>query len=176
MDPYRSPTDSGNMGLRASDAEREQTATLLREHYTDGRLTLEELQDRLDRAYTATTVGDLETLTSDLPVHRSAGTGPSTPIHPSPASSEWKRRRDRVLAYVVLMLFLIGIWAASGMQGSFWPIWPILVGGFIVARDVLGLSHSGFRHDRRRAERHQRRIARHQRRMDRRFGPRNDEE
>ena len=53
--------------LRASDDDRERVAAQLREHMTDGRLTLDELSERLDGAYHARTVGELEELTRDLP-------------------------------------------------------------------------------------------------------------
>jgi DUF1707 SHOCT-like domain len=53
--------------LRASDAERERTALALRDAAAEGRLTLEELAGRLDRALTAGTRGELEPLTADLP-------------------------------------------------------------------------------------------------------------
>ena len=45
--------------LRASDAEREHHAELLREHAAQGRLTVDELDERLDRVYAARTVGEL---------------------------------------------------------------------------------------------------------------------
>jgi DUF1707 SHOCT-like domain len=48
--------------MRASDAEREQAAEALREHYTAGRLTSEELDERLDAVYKTTTVPELEHL------------------------------------------------------------------------------------------------------------------
>jgi hypothetical protein len=54
--------------IRASDAEREHTVALLREHTIEGRLTLEELAERAEGAYTATTRDELEALTRDLPV------------------------------------------------------------------------------------------------------------
>jgi Domain of unknown function (DUF1707) len=53
--------------LRVSDAEREATATELREHYAAGRLTLEELNERLDKAFAAKTRADLNALMTDLP-------------------------------------------------------------------------------------------------------------
>jgi hypothetical protein len=53
--------------VRASDADRDRVATQLREHLTDGRLTLDELSERLDAAYRARTVGELEEITRDLP-------------------------------------------------------------------------------------------------------------
>jgi hypothetical protein len=53
--------------IRASDDDRDRTAALLREHHAVGRLTAEEFSERLDRAYAATTVGDLDELLADLP-------------------------------------------------------------------------------------------------------------
>ena len=66
--------------MRVSDAEREATATELREHYAAGRLTTEELNERLDRTFGAKTRGDLTALMGDLPSLRPhttplAGTG-----------------------------------------------------------------------------------------------------
>ena len=54
--------------LRASDAEREQTAETLRRAMGEGRLTVEELEDRLKAAYTAPTVRELELLVADVTV------------------------------------------------------------------------------------------------------------
>lgn len=53
--------------LRASDAEREQIIELLNKHAGDGRLTLDELSERIEQAYSAKTRADLEPLTADLP-------------------------------------------------------------------------------------------------------------
>jgi hypothetical protein len=53
--------------LRIGDAEREQTMAALREHFAQGRLTHEELDERLDRSLTAKTVRDLAQVTADLP-------------------------------------------------------------------------------------------------------------
>jgi hypothetical protein len=52
---------------RASDAEREATVTRLREAAAEGRLTVEELAERIDAAYAASTIDELEPLTADLP-------------------------------------------------------------------------------------------------------------
>jgi ketosteroid isomerase-like protein len=52
---------------RASDAEREATATRLRTAAGEGRLTLDELADRLESAFGAVTRAELEPLTADLP-------------------------------------------------------------------------------------------------------------
>jgi len=64
--------------MRVGDAEREATAAELREHYASGRLTLDELNERLDKAFAAKTRSDLDALMRDLPSARpgvSASTG-----------------------------------------------------------------------------------------------------
>ena len=57
--------DKGN--LRASDADRERVADVLRQAAGDGRLTMEELDERLDAVYAAKTYAELEPITRDLP-------------------------------------------------------------------------------------------------------------
>ena len=54
------------MDVRASDAERDATVNRLRDAATEGRLTLEELTDRVEAAANAVTRSDLVPLTSDL--------------------------------------------------------------------------------------------------------------
>jgi len=53
--------------LRASDADRERIATVLRDAAAQGRLGLDELDERLGAVYAAKTYADLEPLTRDLP-------------------------------------------------------------------------------------------------------------
>jgi len=53
--------------LRAGDADREAVAAALREHYAQGRLTLEEFNQRIEAAYAATMRSQLSALTRDLP-------------------------------------------------------------------------------------------------------------
>ncbi len=53
--------------IRASDQDRERTASQLREHHALGRLDPQEFNDRLDKVYQAKTVADLDELTADLP-------------------------------------------------------------------------------------------------------------
>jgi hypothetical protein len=57
--------DRGN--LRASDADRERVAEVVRQAAGDGRLTMEELDQRLDAVYAARTYAELEPITRDLP-------------------------------------------------------------------------------------------------------------
>jgi hypothetical protein len=53
--------------LRASDADRDRVAEVLRAAASDGRLTLAELEERLDQLYAAKTYGELEPVVEDLP-------------------------------------------------------------------------------------------------------------
>ena len=66
--------------LRVSDAEREATVLRLREAGGEGRLTLEELAERVERADAARTRGDLDALTADLP----AATAQAMPLPDAP--------------------------------------------------------------------------------------------
>jgi hypothetical protein len=60
-------TDELAPGERASDADRDRAAHLLRDHLVSGRLTLEEFSARLDRIYGASTRTELEAVGADLP-------------------------------------------------------------------------------------------------------------
>jgi hypothetical protein len=60
-------TQHAPMALRASDAEREQTVAVLQHSFADGRLSLDELRERVGAAYAARTRADLRDLTADLP-------------------------------------------------------------------------------------------------------------
>src|ERR1043166_6913055 len=53
--------------LRAGDADRQTVVSELQRHYVEGRLTSEELGERVSHALNARTFGDLATLLSDLP-------------------------------------------------------------------------------------------------------------
>ncbi|HXL93769.1 MAG TPA: DUF1707 domain-containing protein [Streptosporangiaceae bacterium] len=57
----------GDPRIRASDADRDRAAALLREHHAAGRLTAAEFHDRLEQAMEAATLGDIDNLMSDLP-------------------------------------------------------------------------------------------------------------
>jgi len=58
---------AGDPQMRASDADRDRAAALLREHHAAGRLTAEEFQERMDQAMEARTLGQLDALMTDLP-------------------------------------------------------------------------------------------------------------
>lgn len=79
------PERAGGPGapeMRAGDADRERVAQVLREAAGDGRLTLAELDERLDAVYAAKTYGELAPLTRDLPAAGAAA--------PPAAGADWR--------------------------------------------------------------------------------------
>jgi uncharacterized protein DUF1707 len=148
--------------LRASDEERELAASQLREHFAAGRLSEDELNERLEAVYGARTGGDLRTVLADMP-----------PLPASPASRgvELRQRRATLQRELVqqtggaLVPFLICtvIWAATGAHGMFWPAWVALAAVIPLLRNGWRLYGPAPELDRveaelaRRAERHERR-------------------
>ena len=66
-EPSEDPVDKA-LRMRASDADREKVASILRDAYAEGRLSAVEHEERLDEAYRAQTYGDLIPVMRDLPV------------------------------------------------------------------------------------------------------------
>jgi DNA-binding transcriptional regulator YhcF (GntR family) len=78
------PVEAGS-NVRVGDADRDAVAAQLRDHYADGRLTHEELNERLDQAFAAKTTADLNTVMRDLP-------HVSRPFADTPAAGAWQGR------------------------------------------------------------------------------------
>lgn len=72
--------------LRISDADRHRVAELLREAAGEGRIDIDELDERLEAAYVAKTYGDLVPLTADLPLGAQPPP-PLTGLRPEPSRS-----------------------------------------------------------------------------------------
>ncbi|MEU6980808.1 DUF1707 domain-containing protein [Streptomyces sp. NPDC046371] len=67
--------------LRASDADRDRIADILRDALAEGRIDAEEHSDRIDSVYRAKTVGELEPLVRDLPAARSGAAPAPAPLY-----------------------------------------------------------------------------------------------
>lgn len=100
--------------LRIGDAEREQAAAELGEHYAQGRLSVDEHADRLDRVWAARTRADLGPIFSDLPGRY----GPVAPTALAPArrSAYWSggvqpfhRGRPGPLVLVLMVLLVLTV-------------------------------------------------------------------
>lgn len=78
--PEPHPGQPRRADLRVSDADRHAVAEILREAAGEGRLDIDELEERLEETYKAKTYADLEPITQDLPV---AGQAPVMPAAPA---------------------------------------------------------------------------------------------
>ena len=97
---------------RASDSERDSVVSDLRAHAAEGRLSVEELDQRIATALSAQTRADLAPLLDDLPPR------------PRPVTDR-RDFQEHLRSYLMVMALLVAIWALTGM-GYFWPVWPML--------------------------------------------------
>lgn len=110
------PAGSGFTGVNpvwlAGSADRERAVGVLRAAFTEGRLTQDELDDRVERAYAARTYGDLWALIADLP------TGPlpypvgvpyqqATPAVPPSAEPDTSWHSAAALVITALVIFTL---------------------------------------------------------------------
>ena len=121
--------------IRVADADREQIAAELREHMLAGRLTAAEFEERLERAYAASTRGDLDALRADLPLSPAA-----LKVAVAERHTKLRRRlREESGGAVALSVACVAVWLLSGASGSFWPGWVILVALLPIVRSAWGL-------------------------------------
>jgi len=117
--------------LRVADDDREQLVEELRDHAIAGRLTAEELEDRIGAAYSATTRADVEALKADLPV-----SSKSVALALRKRKGQLRRRLlQETGGGLGVSALCVGVWLASGPSGSFWPGWIIGVTLLPVIRD-----------------------------------------
>jgi len=94
--------------MRISDADREHVTARLREHFAAGRLTSEELEERITSTLNAKTYGDLRRVMVDLPEPAPVGpqgSGPMPPPHWTGGPIYAYRRGPRLLPLALLVLF-----------------------------------------------------------------------
>lgn len=120
---------------RVGDGERQAVAELLGDAAAAGYLSLDELDERLATAWGATTGAELATAEAGLPAE----------LRGERARRQAAERARQVaraglvphlVAYVGVMLLLVGIWLAVGLAGNGWypwPVWPALGWGIGVA-------------------------------------------
>jgi hypothetical protein len=144
----------GDPRMRASDADRERTASLLREHHAEGRLTAEEFNDRLDRALVAKTIGELDEILADLPgidlyrlpAHGIRAAPPGALRRTGGAGLERRgqgavssQRMATWVAWAAISSLLFAVWLGLGLisGGAAWVPWFLLVvvpWGLVIAR------------------------------------------
>jgi hypothetical protein len=108
--------------LRVSQAERDEVVTVLAGHFADGRLTVEEYEERVETALAARTGRDLEPLLEDLPAPDPRPVPTRTHRRPEPTSMRHPVIPARLLAVaaVVVLAIATGPWAL-------WLLWPALL-------------------------------------------------
>ncbi|MEV6349229.1 DUF1707 domain-containing protein [Actinoplanes sp. NPDC051851] len=138
--------DDDGVRMRSSDSEREKVAEVVRVAMGEGRLTLDEGEERLVRTYASRYRDELTALTRDLPAQsprppatrRSMSPSPQRPatrrsMSPSPRRPATRRSMSRHTVRVMIAGgVLTALWAASGAH-FFWPAIPLtfLVAGLI---------------------------------------------
>jgi hypothetical protein len=122
---------SGSDGqrIRASDAEREQVAHILQTAMAEGRLTLDEGEERLAAVYAATYRDDLAPLTADLPDH---GRYALAELPEAKLAARRHRRQQAAVVTVAVLVaaVLIGLPVFSGGH----IFWPAILIFFLVVR------------------------------------------
>lgn len=118
---------AGTPAVRASDADREHVARILRAAAGEGLLTLDEADDRLAVTYAARFRDELVPLTADLPYggHRLLENTPE-----ARAAARNGLIRHAVTVAVVAAV-LVTAWVLSGAD-FFWPAWPLAFMAFSV--------------------------------------------
>ncbi|HLH13544.1 MAG TPA: DUF1707 domain-containing protein [Solirubrobacteraceae bacterium] len=149
--------------LRVADADREQLVQELREHALAGRLTSEELEERVGAAYRATTRADVDSLRADLPVSSA-----SVALALRKRKGRLRRRLVQETGGAVGVSALCsGVWVLAGAHGSFWPVWVVLATLLPVVRDswqLFGPASDLEAVEARVQARHEKRLARGSRR------------
>jgi Domain of unknown function (DUF1707) len=99
--------------IRASDADRERVIARLRDHFAEGRLTRDELDERITAALNAKTFGDLRVLMADLPEPAPALAQART-LPRAMAGPVFVRRGPRLLPLAMLFLLVATLGSGGG--------------------------------------------------------------
>jgi hypothetical protein len=111
------PRPPGSHVLRVGDAERDAAAADLSEHYVDGRLTLNELHDRLGAVFAAKTRGQLGRPFADLPALRQPTRQAPAGGFPPPRGGQQGTAADRAGRFAALALLILAmlIWLTTAL-------------------------------------------------------------
>lgn len=113
--------DTSSARIRAADADRERVATTVQTAGSEGRLTLDEVEERLSRVYAARFTDELTALTADLP-------RPVPPVPGFPLGREALRRHPALRLHLAVVVVIAAVaivrWVVLG-PGFFWPAFPM---------------------------------------------------
>jgi hypothetical protein len=111
------------LDLRASDSEREATVTELRRHLVDGRLTMDEFDERSGEALRARTRRELTATLRELPARVEDGRSRAV-RQAERATTVWAALP--ALLPVLVVTAVVALAAVSGGWWLLWLIWPAL--------------------------------------------------
>ena len=102
--------------IRVSDADRDRVTARLREHFAEGRLSSEELDERITTTLSAKTFGDLKTVLADLPEPGTVTQQPwqAPPPRVSRAAYPY-RHRPRLLPLLLVALLFAVVLPGAGL-------------------------------------------------------------
>jgi hypothetical protein len=100
--------------MRAASADRERAVDVLKAGFAEGRLTQDEYNDRMGRAYAARTYGELAALTADLPAGPWPAPAPAWPL-PVPAQSSTNSMAIASMVLGVAEFFTAGLTAVPAV-------------------------------------------------------------
>ena len=130
-------------GLRVSDSDRDRAIAELSEHFQAGRITADELEERIGRALQARTAGDLAELFTDLPRKPAPMGGPAPRVTPGtapalpPASAPPVRSGGvPVIPLVVVAVLVLGGFITGHSIVA--ALVPVLIVLFVIRRIVDG--------------------------------------
>ncbi len=124
--------------MRASDADRTAVAQRLQRAVDEGRLDINDYDERLQQAYAAKTYGELARVTADLPapvVDKALVKAEQKAVtRRQEAAAEWR-------SWAGTSALLIAIWGftsiAAGSALFFWPMFPVGIWGVILLAQMF---------------------------------------
>lgn len=121
--------------IRISDADRDRLTARLREHFAEGRLTSDELDERLTAALSAKTFGDLRRVMADLPEPGLSPLPNQPPFMPRPPRIV-RYRRPRIFPLVAIALLAVVLIPHAGWMIA--AVFKVVLLAWLVAC-LLGL-------------------------------------
>ncbi len=159
-------------GVRASDEDRERLISELSEHTAAGRISTDELEERMQAVYAARTTAELDAVRRDLPLTQAQ----AALTRATRRSHLTRRLIQETGGSAALFLVCTVIWLVSGPgghHGQFWPVWILIIVVMSLARNgwaLFGPAPDLDAVEQQLDRRHERRRERDERRSRRRLG------
>jgi hypothetical protein len=132
--------DKGWMGIRASDADRAEVANLLKEAAAEGRLTIDEISERIGEVMNSKTYADLHWCLRELPAYESYKPLHKIIVSDAQVVSQGAHRRRGGMGMVVpvamgMVVFMM-LSALSGLVATFF-LFPVQIIFYVVLMIIV---------------------------------------